>query len=128
MNPLSLVAVGVGAVVGAWLRWILGVFFNAVYPPIPLGTLAANLAGSLLMGFALVFIVERGMFPPEVRVGAITGLLGSFTTMSTFAAEAMTLMARSDYLAATGHVILHVAGSILMVFAGVLAARALIGS
>lgn len=128
MNPLSLLAVGVGAVAGAWLRWMLGALFNAVYPPIPLGTLAANLAGSLLMGFALVLVVERGMFPPEIRVGAITGLLGSFTTMSTFAAEAVTLFSRAEYLAATGHALLHVAGSILMVFAGVLAARALVGS
>jgi fluoride exporter len=128
MNALSLVAIGSGAACGAWLRWALGALINAVYPPMPLGTLAANLLGSFLMGLALVLLVERGMLPPEMRIAAITGFLGSLTTMSTFSAEAMILIARADYAIAAGLVTLHVAGSILMVFAGVLAARALIGS
>jgi CrcB protein len=93
----------------------------------PLGTLAANLLGSFLMGMALVLLLERGVLPPEIRVAAITGFLGSLTTMSTFSAEAMILIARADYAIAAGLVSLHVAGSILMVFIGVLAARALTG-
>jgi CrcB protein len=128
MNALSFVAIGSGAACGAWLRWVLGALINSVYPPMPLGTLAANLLGSFLMGLALVLLVERGMLPPEMRIAAITGFLGSLTTMSTFSAEAMTLIARADYVVAAGLVTLHVAGSILMVFAGVLAARALVGS
>jgi CrcB protein len=128
MNALSFVAIGSGAACGAWLRWGLGALINSVYPPMPLGTLAANLLGSFLMGLALVLLVERGMLPPEMRIAAITGFLGSLTTMSTFSAEAMTLIARADYVVAAGLVTLHVAGSILMVFAGVLAARALAGS
>jgi CrcB protein len=128
MNALSFVAIGSGAACGAWLRWVLGALINSVYPPMPLGTLAANLLGSFLMGLALVLLVERGMLPPEMRIAAITGFLGSLTTMSTFSAEAMTLIARADYVVAAGLVTLHVAGSILMVFAGVLAARALAGS
>lgn len=128
MNALSFVAIGSGAACGAWLRWALGALINSFYPPMPLGTLAANLLGSFLMGLALVLLVERGMLPPEVRIAAITGFLGSLTTMSTFSAEAMTLIARADYLIAAGLVTLHVAGSILMVFVGVLAARAFAGS
>lgn len=128
MNLLSFVTIGLGAACGAWLRWLLGVLVNAVYPPIPLGTLAANLLGSFLMGIALVLLVERGMFPPEVRIAFITGFLGCLTTMSTFSAEAMTLIARADYAIAAWLVVLHVAGSILMVFIGALATRALTGS
>jgi CrcB protein len=127
MNALSFVAIGSAAACGAWLRWVLGVLINAVYPPMPLGTLAANLLGSFLMGMALVLLVERGMLPPEVRIAAITGFLGSLTTMSTFSAEAMILIARADYVTAAGLVTLHVAGSILMVFVGVFAARVLTG-
>jgi CrcB protein len=67
------------------------------------------------------------MLPPEVRIAAITGFLGSLTTMSTFSAEAMILIARADYVTAAGLVTLHVAGSILMVFVGVFAARVLTG-
>jgi CrcB protein len=128
MNILSLVAVGLAAVCGAWLRWLLGALLNSAYPLIPLGTLAANLIGSFLMGLAMILVVERGMFPPEWRIAIITGFIGSFTTMSTFSAEAMTLITRADYIIAAGLVTLHVAGSILMVFAGALAARAVIGS
>lgn len=80
------------------------------------------------MGLALVLLIERGLLPPELRVATITGFLASFTTMSTFSAEAMILIARADYLVAAGHITLHVAGSILMVLAGVLLARTLIGS
>ena len=47
----GLLAVGGGAVVGAWLRWGLGIALNPVFPTLPLGTLAANLIGGLLMGF-----------------------------------------------------------------------------
>jgi len=128
MNALSFVAIGSGAACGAWLRWALGELINSVYPPMPLGTLAANLMGSFLMGLALVLLVERGLLPPEMRIAAITGFLGSLTTMSTFSAEAMVLIARADYVIAAGLVSLHVAGSILMVFTGVLAARVLTGS
>lgn len=128
MNFLSFATIGLGAACGAWLRWLLGALVNAVYPPIPLGTLAANLLGSFLMGIALVLLVERGMFPPEVRIAFITGFLGCLTTMSTFSAEAMTLIARADYAIAAWLVVLHVAGSILMVFIGALATRALTGS
>jgi CrcB protein len=128
MNALSFVAIGFGAACGAWLRWLLGALANAVYPPIPLGTLAANLFGSFLMGLALVLVVERGMLPPEMRIAVITGFLGSLTTMSTFSAEAMVLIGRADYVIAAGLVLLHVAGSILMVFAGALAAHAVTGN
>jgi CrcB protein len=50
---LGLLAVGVGAAVGAWLRWWLGVALNPVFPTLPFGTLAANLVGGYLMGLAL---------------------------------------------------------------------------
>lgn len=128
MNALSFVAIGSGAACGAWLRWGLGALINPVYPPMPLGTLVANLAGSFLMGIALVLIVDRGLFPPEFRLAITTGFLASFTTMSTFSAEAMSLASRAEWLAAGLHVTLHVAGSLLMIFAGMYAARAIGGT
>jgi CrcB protein len=128
MNALSFAAIGAGAAFGAWLRWLLGTLLNYVYPPIPLGTLVANLLGSFLMGMAMVLMIERGMVPPEVRMATITGFLASLTTMSTFSAETMALIARAEYFAATGLVALHVVGSITMVFIGAFAARAYAGS
>ena len=128
MNALSFVAIGSGAACGAWLRWALSTLINAVYPPMPLGTLVANLAGSFLMGMALVLLIERGAFPQELRYAITTGFLASFTTMSTFSAETMSLITRAEWVIAALHVILHVGGSVLMIFIGMYAARAVAGS
>ena len=48
--------VGIGAVFGAWLRWALGVFLNAVHPSLPIGTLVANLAGGYLIGVTIQWL------------------------------------------------------------------------
>lgn len=128
MNATSLVLVGLGAMLGAWSRWLFAALLNAVYPPVPLGTVAANLLGSFLMGLAMVILIERAVLPPELRVAIITGFLGAFTTMSTFSAESVTLLLRHQYLEGAAHAGLHVAGSILTALAGVLVARAVVGS
>jgi CrcB protein len=57
-------AVGAGAAVGAWLRWIFGMLWNPVFPTLPLGTLAANLVGGLLMGIAMEVIARVDSMPP----------------------------------------------------------------
>ena len=64
MNAIGFAAVGIGAALGAWLRWALGVAFNAVTPELPLGTLAANLVGGYLIGIAVtVFEQVAGLAP-----------------------------------------------------------------
>jgi fluoride ion exporter CrcB/FEX len=59
MNALGFVAVGVGAALGAWLRWALGLLFGALSSPVHPGTLAANLIGGYLVGVAVCWH-ERG--------------------------------------------------------------------
>ena len=54
MGFTGFLAVGIGGALGCWLRWTLGVLFNPIFPTVPLGTLAANLTGGLLMGVVLV--------------------------------------------------------------------------
>jgi protein CrcB len=78
-------AVGIGAAIGAWLRWLLGVLLNPLFPTLPLGTLSANLAGGLLMGFAMELLTRHAVLPPEVRLLVTTGFLGGLTTFSTAA-------------------------------------------
>ena len=80
-------AVGGGAAAGAWLRWLLGMMLNPVFPTLPLGTLAANLLGGWLMGLALGFLGHYESLPPEMRLFITTGFLGGLTTFSTFSAE-----------------------------------------
>jgi len=119
MTFLGWLAVGAGAAAGAWLRWWLGLLFNPVFPTLPLGTLAANLIGGLLMGFAMALVSQYESLPAEMRLLVMTGFLGGLTTFSTFSAETVTLLVR-EQLGWTALIVLaHVAGSILMTLSGI---------
>jgi CrcB protein len=121
----GILAVGGGAAAGAWLRWGLGILLNPIFPTLPLGTLAANLSGGLLMGFAMELITRHAVLTPEVRLLVTTGFLGGLTTFSTFSAEIVTLLLRKEYLWGTITIATHVVGSIVMTIIGILLIRAL---
>ncbi len=118
------IAVGVGAAVGAWLRWGLGMALNPLFPTLPLGTLAANLIGGLLIGFAMELLTRHAVLPPEVRLLVVTGFLGGLTTFSTFSAEVVTLLLRREWLWGSITIGGHVLGSLAMTIAGIAAMRA----
>lgn len=117
----SVVAVGVGAATGAWIRWVLAMLLNPVFPTIPLGTAAANILGGFLMGVCMALITHYEAMPPELRLLMTTGFLGGLTTFSTFSAETTTLLSRGQHGWAATIVFLHVAGSIAATFAGIIA-------
>ena len=121
----GILAVGGGAAVGAWLRWGLGSLLNPVFPTLPLGTLAANLSGGLLMGFAMEVMTRHAVLPPEARLLVTTGFLGGLTTFSTFSAEIVTLFMRREYLWGSITIASHVVGSIALTVIGILMVRAL---
>ena len=121
----GVVAVGGGAAVGAWLRWGLGEALNPVFPTLPLGTLAANLIGGLLMGIAMEMLGRHAVLAPEVRLLVTTGFLGGLTTFSTFSGEIVTLLLRKEYLWGSIAIASHVVGSVALTIAGLLLARAL---
>jgi len=121
----SLLAVGGGAAIGAWLRWGLGLALNPLFPTLPLGTLAANLIGGLLMGLAMEVITRHSMLPPAVRLLVTTGFLGGLTTFSTFSAEITTLLTRGEWYWAVLGIVAHVAGSLVMTMIGILLMRGL---
>ncbi len=126
MGPSTFVSVGVGAALGAWLRWGLGIVLNPLFPTLPLGTLAANLAGGLLMGLAMGAFAHYQALSPEIRLFITTGFLGGLTTFSTFSAEASTLLLRQQYAWFAAHVLLHVAGSLTATLAGIALIRTLL--
>ena len=118
MNLAAFAAVGVGAACGAWLRWGLGAWLNPLFALLPLGTLVANLLGGLLMGVALAVIQAWPTLQPAMKLLLTTGLLGGLTTFSTFSAEAFHLLQRGAIGWLGAHVLLHVAGSLFMTWAG----------
>ncbi len=124
-SALSFAAVGIGAALGAWLRWGLALWLAPVHGKLQLGTLLANLAGGFLIGVALAFFSSWPQLSPEWRLFAVTGFLGGLTTFSTFSGEAMLLLQRGDYAWALAHSALHLAGSIVCCIAGYAIWRAL---
>jgi CrcB protein len=125
MNAAGLLAVGVGAAIGAWLRWALGIVLNPVFPTVPLGTLAANVTGGYLVGLAVEYFTQHVGLAPEARLLVITGFLGGLTTFSTFSAEAVALLARAQYGWAAVLVGSHLAGSLVATALGILTIKAI---
>jgi len=115
----SVVAICVGASLGALLRWWLGAQLNSLFPTIPPGTLAANLVGGYIVGVAIAFFATYTAIPPEWRLLVITGFCGGLTTFSTFSAEIVTLMQQGRAMWACGAAAAHLCGSVLMTLAGI---------
>ncbi len=119
MNLSGFFAIGVGAAIGAWLRWGLGLWLNPLFATVPMGTLAANLVGGYLVGAAVTVFHVNVELSPELRLFIITGLLGGLTTFSSFSAEVIALVQRAEWGWAIGAVGLHVVGSLLMTLLGI---------
>lgn len=115
----AFLAIGLGAALGAWLRWGLGLWLNPVFPTLPYGTLAANLLGGYLIGVAIAYFAHHPGLPPEWRLLVITGFLGGLTTFSTFSAEVFTLISRNQLGWALGVASMHLFGSLAMTALGV---------
>ena len=124
----SFAAVGLGAALGAWLRWALALAFNALWPQLPPGTLLANLVGGYLIGLALGWFALDPQLSVELRLLVVTGFLGGLTTFSAFSAEAVGLLARQQYGWAAAHIGLHVGGSLLATALGFATLRLLKGA
>lgn len=110
MTLSAALAVAAGAVLGAWSRWLLGLWLNRPGAALPLGTLTANLAGGLLVGMALAWFESHPGLSPAWRLFAVTGFLGALTTFSTFSAESLLLVQRGELGVALLHSAVHLLG------------------
>ena len=128
MNLLAVVAVFTGAGLGALLRWGLGLRLNPLFPTLPLGTLAANLLGGLLVGLAVTWLGRHPGLPPELRLFVITGFLGGLTTFSTFSAEVVNLLARGEYGWGLAAASIHPGGSLALTATGMALANLILAN
>ena len=114
MSQLTLaqaLAVATGAALGGLLRWLAAVVLNPLWGGFGLGTLAVNCAGGFAIGLAIVWFART---PDEVlRLFVITGVLGGFTTFSSFSAESLSLVQRGEWGLALAHTLAHVLGALL---------------
>jgi CrcB protein len=121
----SVAAISAGASLGALLRWLLSNRLNALWPNLPLGTLAANLLGGYAIGVVVGWLALRPELPPQVRLFLVTGFLGGLTTFSTFSAEVVMQLQEGQMGWALTIAATHLAGSLLLTALGFATVRAL---
>lgn len=90
--------VGLGGFIGAVLRYWISGWIQSGFLTFPVGTLGVNFIGSLLLALLMYGSEYRGLFDEEARVFLTIGVLGSFTTMSTFSFESMKLLEQSEHM------------------------------
>ena len=116
----SIVAIGMGATLGALLRWWLGNRLNGLFPALPPGTLAANVIGGYVIGAAIAFFARNPAIAPQWRLTVITGFCGGLTTFSTFSAEVVSSFDQGQTYWALAEIATHVVASLLATVAGLL--------
>lgn len=117
----QVLAICMGACVGALARWQLGLWLNPVTTAgtlLPWGTLAANLIGGYLIGVCVAVFQALPQLDPVWRLALVTGFLGALTTFSSFSAEVVAMLGQQRYALALGTAALHLLGSLLLTIAG----------
>ena len=115
---LAVIAICIGASLGALARWGLGLWLNP-FALLPLGTLAANLLGGSLVGICVAVFGALPQLDPVWRLALVTGFLGALTTFSSFSAEVVAMLMHQRYALALGTAALHLLGSLLLTVAGI---------
>lgn len=123
---MQALAIAAGGAVGALLRyWVSTGVYAWFGRSFPYGTLAVNMLGSLAMGFLFVLLIDKLSVGPHWRAALLIGLLGAFTTFSTFSIETLNLLEEGETIRALLNVLLSVVLCLAAAWAGVLAGRAL---
>jgi len=120
----SIFAIFFGAGFGALLRAGFNLLTVGSGSIIPIGTLLSNMVGGYLIGIAVAFFGNNAHLSPEWKLFVITGFLGGLTTFSSFSAEVVGMMQRSEFSWALGTALLHLSGSLVLTFLGILTYQA----
>lgn len=114
----NLALISFGAVLGANLRWLLGLGFNTFLSSFALGTLLANICGCFLAGIFLAAITQYPQISAECRLFIMTGFLGSLTTFSAFSVEIIEHFSQARWLSGLFVLVLHLMGGLAAVALG----------
>ncbi len=116
MNNFLLI--GLFAAIGTWLRWLINIAFTALLPGLPLGILAVNLLGGLLMGISISFFQHLNDISEEIRLAINIGFMGGLTTFSAYTADIFQLMQKGDFMIALLLACAHVIGALSFCYLG----------
>lgn len=121
---MQMVAVAAGGAIGSVLRfWVSNGMYAVLGRGFPIGTLTVNVVGCLAMGLLYVLLLERMAVGPEWRAALLIGVLGGFTTFSSFSIETFNLIEGGELFKALLNVILSVLSCIVATWLGVALAR-----
>ena len=115
---ISVLAICIGASIGALARWGLGLWLSPG-GLIPWGTLAANLLGGYLVGVCVAVFQALPQLDPVWRLALVTGFLGALTTFSSFSVEVVGMLQQQRYALALGTAAVHLFGSLLLTLVGI---------
>jgi len=114
----TLLLVGIGGFIGAILRYVLGGWIQNSFVSFPIGTLVINITGSFFLGLIMYLSEYQGFFDEETRIFLTIGILGAFTTLSTFGYESFRLLDGSKLTLMAINVVSTVLFSMLAVYLG----------
>jgi len=123
---MSLIWIALGGGTGSVLRYLLSMQIDEVSTsPLPLGIMSVNIIGSLLMGFFTWLLIHQFEVNAEIRAAVLFGLIGGFTTFSSFSSQSLTYLLGGEYFLMLLNIVLSVVLCIIAAGAGLFIAKSI---